>query len=102
MGPLRNANATMLLASVANSGSNVIFSLGIGFSQTRNHTQTTGKDANRLRSQEEGPACQKYGPSRYCSDDALPEGVESNDALAKVNAGSLAAYVVWGGAIRLA
>ena len=30
----------MLLASAANSGSNVIFRLGIGVSQTRNHTQT--------------------------------------------------------------
>lgn len=30
----------MLLASSANSGSNVIFRLGIGVSQTRNHTQT--------------------------------------------------------------
>jgi hypothetical protein len=29
-----------LLASDANSGSNVIFRLGIGVSQTRNHTQT--------------------------------------------------------------
>src|SRR5271170_2109990 len=35
IGPLRNANATMLLASAANSGSNVIFRLGIGVSQTR-------------------------------------------------------------------
>jgi hypothetical protein len=33
-------HATMLLASAANSGSNVIFRLGIGVSQTRNHTQT--------------------------------------------------------------
>ena len=42
MGPLRNANATRLLASAANSESNVIFRLGIGVSQTRNHTQTNG------------------------------------------------------------
>jgi hypothetical protein len=35
-----NANATRLLASAANSGSNVIFRLGIGVSQTRDHTQT--------------------------------------------------------------
>ncbi len=42
MGPFRNANATMLLASAANSGSNVILRLGIGVSQTRNHTHTNG------------------------------------------------------------
>jgi hypothetical protein len=36
MGPLRNANATMLLASAANCGSNVIFRLGIGVFHTRN------------------------------------------------------------------
>src|SRR5260370_28180106 len=46
MGPLRNANATMLLASAVNSGSNVIFRLGIGVSQTRDHTYTNGEDAN--------------------------------------------------------
>src|ERR1035441_8911034 len=51
MGPLRNANATRLWASAANSGSNVIFRLGIGVSQTRNHTQTNGRQANRQCSQ---------------------------------------------------
>src|SRR5260370_29648733 len=51
MGPLRNANATRLLASPAISGSNVIFRFGIGISQTRNHTQTSGRDANRRCSQ---------------------------------------------------
>src|SRR5579859_3426923 len=47
MGPLRNANATTLLASAANSGSKVILRLGIGASQTRNHTHTNGWDAFR-------------------------------------------------------
>src|SRR5258708_35395346 len=56
MGPLRNANATRLLASAAKSRSNVIFRLGFGVSQTRNHTQTNGRDANRQCSQQEGPA----------------------------------------------
>src|SRR5579859_1377512 len=47
MGPLRNANATMVLASAANSGSNVVLRLGIGVSQTRNHTHTNGWDRQR-------------------------------------------------------
>lgn len=34
MGPLRNANATRLLASAASSGSNVMFRSGIAVSQT--------------------------------------------------------------------
>ncbi len=101
MGPLRNANATRLLASAANSGSNLIFRLGIGVSQTRNHTQTNGKDANRQRSQEERPA-RSMGHRDIAATMLYLKGVESKDAPAKVNAGSLAAYAVGEGAIRLA